>query len=75
MYRGQHMDLIYKIPRGAAEAVELWQLMTQLDSETHFMMYEPGERNKLSVGAKQLEKVIEGAKKQTSWKLSLKMAK
>ncbi|GAJ26947.1 acetyltransferase, GNAT family [Liquorilactobacillus sucicola DSM 21376 = JCM 15457] len=61
------MDLIYKIPRGAAEAVELWQLMTQLDSETHFMMYEPGERDKLSVGAKQLEKVIEGANQKTDF--------
>lgn len=41
--------------------------MTQLDSETHFMMYEPGERNKLSVGAKQLEKVIEGANQKTDF--------
>lgn len=46
------------------EAEPLWQLMNQLDHETKYMLYEPGERSK---NIPRMEALIKGAQEQGSF--------
>ena len=43
------------------EAQLFWNMMTELDNETKFMMYEPGERTKTSSDIKAIEDLIQSA--------------
>lgn len=43
------------------EAEAFWNMMNQLDNETDFMLYEPGERGKNGKSIKNLERMIESS--------------
>lgn len=45
----------------AEEAQKFWNMMNELDRETAFMMYEPGEREEKACNIERLRKTIENA--------------
>lgn len=53
------MIIYRKLQHG--ESQKLWDLMNQLDNETRYMMYEPGERKEKASDAGRLEAAIEDA--------------
>lgn len=53
------MVVYRKLKQG--ESQRLWDLMNQLDDETRYMMYEPGERKEKTSDPGRLEGVIEDA--------------
>ncbi|WP_057742941.1 GNAT family N-acetyltransferase [Liquorilactobacillus capillatus] len=54
------MTLSYKTPQ-EDETTKLWRLMSELDNETRFMVYEPGERKELGSGIETLKGFIKSA--------------
>lgn len=52
------------------EAQRFWDMMNQLDNETDFMMYEPGEREKTAKDLKPIERLIKNAMEGTDFLLA-----